>query len=149
MLSYIDFPMAIFLLGFDSLIAGLMIGPALSLWRDRALFALLFGICDGAATLLGAVVPHFVPEPPAVLLYLLAIPLVILGAWRSRGWLYATPVLFSLDNFAASSAASDAPGLALGSAAMAAAGLALGGLSLRAVQRVGRSVRLLRRTQAI
>ena len=139
MSSHLDFATAIILFGFDSLIAGLMIGPALSSWRDRVLLVLLFGVCDGSATLLGAAVPHFVPEPPAVLIYLLAVALVILGARRGRVWLYAIPVLFSIDNLAAGSAASDAPGLALGSAAMAAAGLALGGLC--AAQRVGRSWR--------
>jgi hypothetical protein len=141
MSSYLDCATAIALFGFDSLIAGLMIGPALPSWRDRVLLVLLFGVCDGAATLLDAEVPHFFPEPPAVVLYLLAVALVILGLRRTRGWLYATPVLFSIDNLAAGSAASDAPGLALSSAAMAAAGLALGGLRSARVGRSWRSAR--------
>jgi hypothetical protein len=128
MASFREFLLTMFLLGFDSLLAGLAIGPILSSWRGRAVFALLIGVCDGAATLLGAAVPHLVPELPSAALYLIAVALIIRGAQRSRTWLYAIPVLFSLDNVAFGSAPSDALGLALSSAAMACLGLALGGL---------------------
>ncbi len=132
MASFREFLPTMFLLGFDSLLAGLAVGPILSSWRGRALFVALFGLCDGIATLLGAAVPHLVPEPPAVALYLLGVVLIIQGARRSRAWLYAMPVLFSLDNLAAGSPAAAAPALALSSAAMAAVGLALGALGRRA-----------------
>jgi hypothetical protein len=120
-----------FPLGFDSLLAGLAVGPIRSSWRGWAVFALLFGVCDGAATLLGAALPHVVPEPPAAALYLIAVALIIQGARRSRAWLYAMPVLFSLGNLAAGSASSNALGLALSSAVMAGIGLPLGGLGRR------------------
>lgn len=135
MASFREFLLTMFLLGFDSLLAGLAIGPILSSRRGLAAFVLLFGVCDGAATLLGAAVPHFVPEPPAAALYLIAVMLIIQGARRSRAWLYAMPVLFSLDNLAGGSAASDALGLALSSAAMAGIGLTLGDLARRAAIR--------------
>jgi hypothetical protein len=125
-----------FLFGFDSLFAGLAIGPIISSRRGWAVFVLLFGVCDGAATLLGAAVPHLVPTPPVAALYLIAVALIIQGARRSRVWLYAMPVLFSLDNLAAASAPSDTLGLALSSAAMAGVGLALGGLGRRAAIRL-------------
>ena len=122
-------PYAAFALGFDSFLAGLAIGPIALSWRQRAWFVALFGVCDGGATLVGAAVPHLLPEPPIAALYLLGVMLVIQGARRSRAWLYAMPVLFSLDNLAAGGSVADAPALALSSAAMAAAGLALGGLA--------------------
>ena len=126
---------ATFLLGFDSFLAGLAIGPIVSSWSARAWLVGLFGLCDGVATLLGAAGPHLVPEPPAAALYLLGVVLVILAARRSRAWLYAMPVLFSLDNFAAAGPASDAPALAVSSAAMAALGLALGAFGRHAASR--------------
>jgi hypothetical protein len=133
MISFHEFLPILFLLGFDSLLAGLAIGPILSSWHERTVFVLLFGVCDGAATLLGAAVPHLVPDPPAAMLYLLMVALIIQGARRSATWLYAMPILFSLDNLVAGSAASDALGLAVSSAAMAGIGLALGGLGRRTV----------------
>ena len=119
-------------LGFDSFLAAFFISPMIVSWRWRAGYATLFGVCDGLATLLGAVIPHRLPEPPAAVMYLLCVMLIIMGARRSRAWLFATPVLLSLDNLAAGGTAA-APALALGSAAMAAAGLALGALGRRAV----------------
>jgi hypothetical protein len=123
--------LTMFLLGFDSLLAGLAIGPMLSSWRGWVVFVLLFGTCDGAATLLGASVPHLAPALPTAALYAIAVALIIQGARRSRAWLYAMPVLFSLDNLATGSAASDALAVALSSGAMAGMGLALGGLGRR------------------
>jgi len=58
--------------------------------------------------------------------------LIIKAARQSRAWLFATPVLLSLDNLGAGATAAAAPMLALGSAAMAAAGFALGALGRRA-----------------
>lgn len=124
------------LLGSDSFLAGLAIAPIVLSWRARALFVVLFGVCDGAATLLGAAMPHSVPDPPAILPYLGGVGLIVLGARHSRAWLYAMPFLFGLDNLAAGRAAGDAPWLALGSAAMAAAGLALGVIARRAAIRL-------------
>jgi hypothetical protein len=129
--SFCEILPSVVLLGSDSLLAGLAIGPILGSWRARAAYAVLFGVGDSAATLLGAMAPHGVPEPPAFLLYLGAAALVVQGARRDRAWLYALPALFCLDNLAAGNPAADAPGLGLGSAAMAGLGLALGGLGQR------------------
>lgn len=120
-------------LGFDSFLAAFFIGPMIVSWRWRAGYAALFGVCDGVATLLGAAMPHRLPEPPAAVLYLLCVMVIIMGARRSRAWLFATPVLLSLDNLATAGTAAAAPVLALGSAAMAAAGFALGALGRRVV----------------
>ena len=118
------------LLGTDSLFAGLAMG----LWvgsRARAAYALLFGVCDGAATVLGSIIPHQAPELPAILVYLVAAGVLALGSRRNRLWLWALPVLFSLDNLAAGYPVAEAPALAIGSAAMAGLGLAFGGLGRR------------------
>jgi hypothetical protein len=132
MASLHDFlPIMMFLLGFDSFLGGIAVGTIVSSWRGRVAFVLMFGICDGVASLLGAAVPHLVPEPPAAAIYLIAVVLIIQGARRSRAWLYAMPVLFSIDNLAAGNSAADAPVLALSSAAMAAAGIALGAFGRR------------------
>jgi hypothetical protein len=135
MASLRELVLAAFLLGFDSFLAGLAIGPILSSWSARAWIVGLFGLCDSLASLLGTAAPHLVPELPAAALYLLGVVLVILAAQRSRAWLYAMPVLFSLDNLAAAGSASDAPALAVSSSAMAAAGLALGALGRHAAHR--------------
>ena len=63
-------------LGFDSLLAGIAIGPVILSNRDRALFAILFGVCDGLATLCGILLPHRFPEAPSVALYLLGVLLI-------------------------------------------------------------------------
>ena len=42
------------LLGSDSFVAGLIVGPFLRDWRAGASLSLGFAACDGAATLLGA-----------------------------------------------------------------------------------------------
>jgi hypothetical protein len=97
---------------------------------------MLFGVCDGVATLLGAMAPRRVPEPPAVLLYLVAAALLVQGALRDRVWLYTLRVLFSLDNLAARNPAADASRLALRSAVMAGFGLAGGGLGRRLTLRL-------------
>ena len=51
-------------LGFDSLLAGIAIGPVILSNRDRALFAVLFGVCDGLATLLVYYFPIVSPKHP-------------------------------------------------------------------------------------
>jgi hypothetical protein len=126
-----EIPAAVVLLGSDSLVAGLAIGPWVASWRAGAAYALLFGVSDGMATVLGATIPHRVPEPPAILIYLVAVGVFARGARHSRLWLCVLPVLVSLDNLAAGRPASGAVALALSSALMAALGMALGGLGRR------------------
>jgi hypothetical protein len=59
----------ILLLGLDSFVAGVVIGPVLKPWRKRLGLAALFGFCDGAGTLVGALLPHAVPEYAEVIVY--------------------------------------------------------------------------------
>jgi putative Mn2+ efflux pump MntP len=115
-------------LGFDSLLAGIATGSIILSNRGRALFAVMFGVCDGLATLLGILLPHSFPEAPSAALYLLGVLLIVQSARHSRAWLVATPLLLGLDNFAVGGTVADVPVLALSSAAMAAIGIALGTL---------------------
>ncbi len=115
-------------LGLDSLVAGLAVGWILSGWRGRISFALGCGLCDGIASWAGAAVPHQLPDCFDAGLYLVCVGLLLAGAVRTRAWLYAMPVVLSIDNLAAGVSADQAPLLALSSAVMAASGLALAGL---------------------
>jgi len=72
--------------------------------------------------------PHQLLGFPDVVAYVCCVPLLLASATRSRAWLYALPLVLSIDNLAAGIPASQTPILALSSAAMAAVGLALGGL---------------------
>jgi hypothetical protein len=124
-------PLLVSSLGFDSFLAGIAIGPIIRSAAGRTWCVLLFGVCDGLATLIGGSLPHPPPDLPAAALYLLAVILIVQSARRSRTWMFAMPFLFSVDNLAAGSAADDAPMLALSSAVMAAGGIALGALGRR------------------
>jgi putative Mn2+ efflux pump MntP len=115
-------------LGLDSFMAGLAIGPILPSWGGRMLSALAFGLCDGLASWLGASIQHQLPDLPEFVLYIGSVVLLLAGAIRSRAWLFALPLVLSIDNLAAAVPAGQAPVLALGSAAMAGVGLALGGV---------------------
>jgi hypothetical protein len=124
-------------LGFDSFLAAFFIGSMIVSWRwggpgtpPSSVSATGWRRCPA---LPGAAMPHRLPEPPVAVLYLLCVMLIIMGARRSCAWLFAAPVLLSLDNLAAGGTAAAAQVLALGSAAMAAAGFALGALGRRAV----------------
>jgi hypothetical protein len=123
-------------LGFDSLLAGIAIGPVILSNRDRALFAVLFGLCDGLETPLGILLPHRFPEAVATALYLLGVLSIVQGARHSRARLVATPLLLGLDNFAVGGTFADVPVLALSSAGMAAVGIALGTLGRWAAGRI-------------
>lgn len=123
-------------LGFDSLLAGIAFGPIILSNRDRAMFAILFGACDGLATLLGVMGLHRPPEPPSATLYLVGVLLITQGARHSRKWLFAMPLLLGFDNLVVGGTFADVPVLALTSAAMAAVGLALGALGRRLVGKI-------------
>jgi putative Mn2+ efflux pump MntP len=120
--------LAAFSLGLDSFLAGLVVGPILLSWGGRTRLALGFGLCDGLASWAGACMPHQLLRFPDVVAYVCCVPLLLASATRSRAWLYALPLVLSIDNLAAGIPASQTPILALSSAAMAAVGLALGGL---------------------
>jgi hypothetical protein len=128
MVYNLDLLLRVFSLGFDSFLAGMAIGPIIRSGHGRAWCIALFGVCDGLATLLGAFVPHRLPDPPAAALYLLGVMLIIQSARHSRTWMFAMPFLFSLDNLAGGGTVAEAPMLAFSSAAMATGGIALGAL---------------------
>jgi putative Mn2+ efflux pump MntP len=117
--------------GFDSLLAGVAFGPIIPSNRARALFALLFGVCDGLATLIGALSVHRLPEAPSATLYLVGVLLITQGVRHSRKWLVAMPILLGVDNLVVGGTLADVPVFALGSAAMAAIGIVLGTLGHR------------------
>jgi len=116
---------SVFGLGLDSFLACLAIGSHELSWRERLRLAVAFGVCDAAATGLGSIRPHRIPEPPALLIYLLCALLLSRAARSSRTLLYALPALLSVDNLFAGAPASMALLLGLGSAAMAMFGLSL------------------------
>jgi hypothetical protein len=120
------FPSSAVLLGLDSLFVGMIIGPLLTRRRSLVYCALMFGLSDGLACLLGSLIPHPTPGLPALVIYLVCAALFVQGARRSRIWLYAIPVVLSIDNLAAGGSIPDAPAVALISAGMAAIGLVTG-----------------------
>jgi hypothetical protein len=120
------------LLSVDSLFAGLVLGPMVTSWGPRAGLAFLVGLCDGAAALLGAALPHVMPDLPDGLLYALVAGAVVLAARRSKAWLLLAPVILSVDNLASGSAADAMLALAATSAGLALAGMMLSATCLRA-----------------
>ena len=122
----------VLLLSVDSLFAGLLLGPMVKTWRKHAVLACLFGLCDGAAVLLGAALPRVMLEVPDGLLYALIVSAVVLAARQSKSWLLLAPVILSLDNLASGLPADAAPELAAASAAMAIGGLMLSATCVRA-----------------
>jgi hypothetical protein len=138
------------LLSFDSLIAGVALGPLVSA-RDRWWMAVLFGLLDGVATLIsgawlphsGVAVPRLVPALIAAYgVYLIAVSIWSLGRVRLPLLTIpalAIPALLSIDNLmaglpdgAAALSAGYVAAAALTSAAFALAGL-WAGRSLAAV----------------
>jgi hypothetical protein len=122
------------LLGSDSLLSGFFIGPLLD-WRRRAWLALLYGICDGMTTWVGASIPHDLPDPPLAVLYLICVILVTLAARHSVKWLLLVPFILSLDNLACGAPANMVPELALLSGLMALVGMAASAFARNAFRR--------------
>jgi len=128
------------LFSLDSLLFCLAAGPLLRDWPSRLRLAFAFGLCDGAASLIGPALP--LPEPPAFALYLGAAFLLGLAAVRRRGILYGVPVILSLDNLAGYLDAGDAILAGIASSALALLGLAIGGLlAIPAESRLSRRTR--------
>jgi hypothetical protein len=112
-------------LGYDSFLASLVIGSYALTWRDRFRFAIAFGCCDAAAVLMASILPHRLPGPPAVAIYLACVFVLAVAARTSRTVLYALPLLLSMDNLFSRAPASMAPVLGASSAVMALLGLSL------------------------
>jgi hypothetical protein len=118
-------------LGFDSFLVCLAIGCCAWSWPERFQFAVAFGTCDAAATLLGSMWPHLLSPPLALLVYLPCVCLLAPAAQNRRVLLYALPLLCSVDNLFGGLPASTAPALGAGSATMAFLGLSLSGVGRR------------------
>jgi hypothetical protein len=116
------------LLGLDSFVASLLIGPMLASRWKRAGLAATFGLCDGLASVAGAAAPH-VPTPPEVLVYAGIVVIVALAARVGAVWLLLVPCILAIDNLASGAPASDAPLLAISSAIAAFAGMAASGVT--------------------
>jgi hypothetical protein len=113
---------------FDSFIAGMVLAPLIPPLYQRIIFALSCGLCDGVASFIGSLMPNAELNLPDWVVYVACVVLLLQGVRASRLWLFAIPFLFSLDNLAAGTQATEAGTLALGSAMMASVGLALGSL---------------------
>jgi hypothetical protein len=124
------------LLGFDSFVAGVLVGPVLKPWWKRAGLAVLFGACDGAGTLVGSLEPHALPELSDVVVYAVLAVTVALAAKNSSWWLLIAPFILALDNFAAGAPGSDAFTLAISSGIAAWVGMALAASAWRSGQYV-------------
>jgi len=112
-------------LGSDSFVASLVIGSYALTWRDRFRYAIAFGCCDAAAVLMGPMLPHRVPGPPALAIYLACVLVLAVAARTRRTVLYALPLLLSMDNLFSGAPPSMAPLLGASSAVMALLGLSL------------------------
>ena len=122
-------------LGFDSFLAGLIIGFKALSWRERFHLALAFGACDGIATITGSLwwprlaehqfATPGLTEPAAFALCLICLLLVLATARKSRILLYSLPLLLCVDNFFCGLPASSAAALGASSATMALLGLTL------------------------
>lgn len=116
----------------DSALCCLALGAAVPSHRSRVAVAMLFGVCDLAASLLALAPlplsvqpPHFIAMPPAALYFGFAM-LVGLGARAYPRLAWAAPVLLSLDNLFAPGSIADALADGASSAALAAAALYAG-----------------------
>jgi hypothetical protein len=127
-----------FLLGSDSLVAGVALAPLVSP-RARWILAAIFGLMDGLGTLLGGVaLPGVASVAAGVVPFVIAaygVYLLAVSVWARRRMshplIYATPVLLSIDNLVAGSIGPEtilagACVAALVSAALAMVGLGIG-----------------------
>src|SRR5581483_7860514 len=73
--------LSFFLLGADSFACGLVIGPFTGGWRRKLLLASLFGVCDGAATVMrhGLGLQNSFPAPAIAAAYLILVWLTSLA----------------------------------------------------------------------
>ncbi|CAD6514450.1 hypothetical protein ACFQ3P_04610 [Paraburkholderia sabiae] len=117
--------------GWDSLFAGAVLGFAISRWRGRLAMAVLFGVCDGGATLLGDVVSHRAIDMPDAAPFIFLFIVLALAIRGRRNWLWMSPLLFSVDNFFSMAPPGDVPWLTCSSAFLAWTGLSLSGLLMR------------------
>ena len=119
----------------DSLVVAAALSRVLGL-RHALPLALMFGICDAGASLLGQRLGLQIPSPGLAAAALLAawaalatLDRPFVGRWlRSPVWAYALAPLMAVDNLAAPGSVL---GLGLASAGLAAVGFAVGALVFR------------------
>lgn len=120
------------ILGIDSAVAAIAVGPLIRGGWARLAVALLFGACDAAASFaawsFGFVPPRWFAATGAGGVALYGAYLLALGgiAGRRRRLLYVLPVLLSLDNLLSPAALPDALLFGVVSAALAGFGLVVG-----------------------
>ena len=114
-------------LSLDSLWGGLLIGPLLTSWRDRANAALLFGACDFAASLLGVSLARTVSPVPDSITHVVMVLFATVVVWRHRRWaILALPFIFSLDNLLSGLPVTDSfPVLGVSSTVLASVGISM------------------------
>lgn len=112
-----------FRLGGDSLLMGLGAGFVVLRLRDRVAWAIAFGACDGAASVLGAECLHRSIDIPGAAYFALIGLMVALVSCGKRWVLWCVPLIFSVDNFFSMTPADEAPVLAMSSALFAFVGL--------------------------
>jgi hypothetical protein len=117
----------------DSALCCLALGAAVPAWGGRPGVAVLFGLCDLAASLFASLTPvHFVSMPPAALYAVFAMSIGV-GARAYPRLAWAAPVVLSLDNLATAGSVPDAFVHGTGSALFALVALRAGAwLSRRA-----------------
>ncbi|WP_250475045.1 hypothetical protein [Caballeronia sp. GAFFF1] len=115
-------------LGWDSMLAGMVLGIFNTCWRMRITMAALFGICDGGAAVLGHTLLQRTFDLPDMVTPILFVALVGLAFRGRRGWLWLSPLLFSIDNFFSIAPPAHAPMLVCSSALLAWSGLCVGRL---------------------
>jgi hypothetical protein len=125
------------LLGLDSFVAGLVIGPMLKSWRGRWGLAALFGLCDGVGSFMGAMLPHAIPDAPDILIYGVAATVATFAAQRNTRWLASLPIILAIDNLTAGAPATEACVLAISSGLMALIGIALSELACHLGEHLG------------
>jgi hypothetical protein len=147
--------MSFLLLGIDSLIACLAVGPVISR-RKRVPFAVCFGVADAAGFLLGSALHWSMPGGVSTVVataVFVALGLYWLGLamWSRRaagtGWVWVLPVVLSIDNITyglidghwTTNVWGQAGQQALSSALLAGIGLAISVAVTRAVPAMQRS----------
>lgn len=117
---------------FDSLFAGLAIGPALK-WQDKIRLAAAFGAFDAAAALLGSMWTPGFPELPFSAAYLIGAFLLARAARGRMYLLYSLAAVLGVDNLFSGVKASTVPALAILSATMMLLGSSLATIVRRAL----------------
>jgi hypothetical protein len=136
--------LSFFALGIDSFLGGLAIGSFTRGWVRRLSLAATFGLCDGAATLIGHWFGLHGPLQaiPMLSAYLTLVFFTSAFPWRIRDKVFVLPLVLSIDNLVWSNAASTPMPLALSSALMAWCGLSLGLITRKAFTRLRPWVRV-------